>query len=605
MAEYRNPQSEPGMDKNLLLIMLVIAAVIFGSQFFMKKFAPQPPPATQPSQPSQPANPPEANAPTPEAPATATAQRPQPKTPQSPAKQATTESEIVVENDLYKITLSNRGAQAKSWILKKYKDDQGHPLNLVNSLAAPKFGYPLSLWTYDEALRGKLNSVLYVVTQQDQARQGESAIRTLTFEYSDQGLSIKKVFEFELGPWGLQANGRPAEGPGYVVNVETSVFSNASPVYAFPAWPSGFGDQTNAAAYASAQFEYQVNGDVQRVPVKKVSGGNTLHGTYDWVGVSSTYFAAVFIPNDAENVHVVTLRNTIELPSTSGNPNDTKPEDIVGVAVGRPGAFAGRLFVGPKALDVLDSIKVPTIMGAEKDLRNLLNFGWFGPIARPLFTWRFIGLRWFYSFVHNWGWAIVIQTFLINLLMFPLVVYQMKSALKMQKVQPQMKAIQEKYKKYSMRDPRKQEMQKEIAELYREHGVNPVGGCLPLLLQLPFLYAYYRMLGTAIDLRQAHWLWIHDLSGSDLVLPIIMALSMFLSQRMTPQPGVDPAQQKMMNWFMPIMMGVLFFRFPSGLNLYYAESNFIRMGQQWIMNQTKLGREIKEIAAKRARKKEK
>src|SRR5215469_3802836 len=602
MAEYRNPQSEPGMDKNLLLIMLVIAAVIFGSQFFMKKYAPQQPSATQHS---QPANPPEENAPTPSAPATATTPKRQPPTPQSATKQATTESEIVVENDLYKITLSNRGAQAKSWILKKYKDDQGHPLNLVNSLAAPKFGYPLSLWTYDEAMREKLNSALYVVSQQDQARPGESDIRRLTFEYSEQGLSIKKVFEFELGPWGLQPNGRPAEGPGYVVNVETSVFANGSPVYAFPAWPSGFGDQSNAAAYSAAQFEYQVNGDVQRIPVKKVSGGNTLHGTYDWVGASSTYFAAVFIPNDAENVHVVTLRNTIELPSTSGNPNDTKPEDIVGVAVGLPGTFAGRLFVGPKAIDVLDSIKVPTIMGAEKDLRNLLNFGWFGPIARPLFAWRFIGLRWFYSYVHNWGWAIVIQTFLINILMFPLVVYQMKSALKMQKVQPQMKAIQEKYKKYSMRDPRKQEMQKEIAELYREHGVNPVGGCLPLLLQLPFLYAYYRMLGTAIDLRQAHWLWIHDLSGSDLVLPIIMAVSMFLSQRMTPQPGVDPAQQKMMNWFMPIMMGVLFFRFPSGLNLYYAESNFIRMGQQWTMNQTKLGREIKEIAAKRARKREK
>jgi YidC/Oxa1 family membrane protein insertase len=572
----------------------------------MKKYVPPPTSTTQPSQPSQPLNPPAANAPPPStAPATARAQKPQSTTTQSLAKQATTESEVVVESDLYKITLSNRGAQAKSWILKKYKDDQGRPLDLVNSSAAPKIGYPLSLWTYDEALRGKLNSALYVVSQQDKTEQGESVIRTLTFEYADQGLSVKKVFEFQLGPSGQLQNGRPAEGPRYVVNVETSIFSNGSPVYAFLAWPSGFGDETNAAAYAAAQFEYQVNGDVERVPVKKVSGGNTLRGTYDWVGASSTYFAAVFIPNAAENVHVVTLRNSIELPSTSGNPNDTKPADIVGVAVGYPGTFAGRLFVGPKALDVLDSVKVPTIIGADKDLRNLLNFGWFAPIARPLFAWRFIGLRWFYSYVHNWGWAIVIQTFLINILMFPLVVYQMKSALKMQKVQPQMKAIQEKYKKYSMRDPRKQEMQKEIAELYRAHGVNPVGGCLPLLLQLPFLYAYYRMLGTAIDLRQAHWLWIHDLSGSDFVLPVIMALSMFLSQRMTPQPGIDPAQQKMMNWFMPIMMGVLFFRFPSGLNLYYAESNFIRMGQQWTMNQTKLGREIKEIAAKRARKKDK
>ncbi|HEX6802244.1 MAG TPA: membrane protein insertase YidC [Terriglobales bacterium] len=589
MAEYRNPQSEPGMDKNLLLIMLVIAAVIFGSQFFLKKYAPPPKPEIQQSHPSQPAAAaqPGANVPAAAAapPAATVSKARKPAAAPVPAKQATAESQIVIESDLYKITFTNRGAQAKSWILKKYKDDQGHPLDLVNSAAAAKYGYPLSLWTYDQAQREKLNSALYVPSSTAPAL---NAPADLSFEYSESGLTVRKTLHFDRT---------------YVVTVETSVIENGSPVSAFPAWPSGFGDQANAAAYASAQFEYQNNGDVQRIPVKKVSGGNTLHGTYDWLGVSSTYFAAVYIPDSPDNLNVVTLNNSLELPSSSGKPEDTKAVEVIGLAVGQPGTYKGRIFVGPKALDVLDSVKVPTIIGAEKDLRDLLNFGWFGPIARPLFAWKYIGLRWFDSYIHNWGWAIVIQTFIINILMFPLVVYQMKSALKMQKVQPQMKAIQEKYKKYSMRDPRKQEMQKEIAALYREHGVNPVGGCLPLLLQLPFLYAYYRMLGTAIDLRQAHWLWIHDLSGSDIILPVIMAVSMFLSQRMTPQPGIDPAQQKMMNWMMPVMMGVLFFRFPSGLNLYYAESNFIRMGQQWIMNQTKLGREIKEIAAKRARKK--
>jgi YidC/Oxa1 family membrane protein insertase len=383
------------------------------------------------------------------------------------------------------------------------------------------------------------------------------------------------------------------------------VYSNASPVPAFPAWPAGFGDETTIQNYAATQFEYQLNSNTERFPPKKVSGGNTLHGNFDWVGASSTYFGAVFMPDNPDNVDVVTLHNSIDIVPDSSKPNETKPADVIGVAVGRPGVSKERMFVGPKALDVLDAVKVPTISGADKDLRNLLNFGWFGPIARALFAWKYIGLRWFYTYVHNWGWAIVIQTFIINVLLFPLVVYQMKSALKMQKVQPQMKAIQEKYKKYSMRDPRKQEMNKEVAELYRQHGVNPVGGCLPLLVQLPFLWAYYRMLQAAIDLRQAHWLWIHDLSGSDWILPLIMVISMFLSQRMTPQPGIDPAQQRMMNWVMPAFMGVLFFRFPSGLNLYYAESNFIRMGQQWIMNRTELGREIKEIQAKRARKKDK
>jgi YidC/Oxa1 family membrane protein insertase len=171
-----------------------------------------------------------------------------------------------------------------------------------------------------------------------------------------------------------------------------------------------------------------------------------------------------------------------------------------------------------------------------------------------------------------------------------------------------MKAIQEKYKKYSMRDPRKQDMQKEIAALYKEHGVNPLGGCLPLLVQLPFLWAYYRMLGAAIDLRHAHWLWIHDLSAAEpfpFLLPIIMVVSMVMLQRMTPQPGVDPAQQRMMNIMMPLMMGFIFFKLAAGLNLYYALSNLLMIAQQTIMNRTTLGREMREIAAKRARKKDK
>jgi len=230
-----------------------------------------------------------------------------------------------------------------------------------------------------------------------------------------------------------------------------------------------------------------------------------------------------------------------------------------------------------------------------------VNFGFFGVIARPLFIW----LRWTYQhWVPNWGWAIVIQTFIITMALVPLRITQMKSALKMQKVAPQAKAIQEKYKKYSMRDPRKQDMQKEISELYKKEGVNPVGGCLPLLIQLPFIWAYYKMLGGAIDLRHAHWLWIHDLSSRDpyFLLPLFMVGSMFIMQKMTPQVGMDPAQQKMMN-MMPLFTGFIFFNLAAGLNLYYAEVNLIQVVQQLVMNRTSLGREMRELALKRARKK--
>ena len=180
--------------------------------------------------------------------------------------------------------------------------------------------------------------------------------------------------------------------------------------------------------------------------------------------------------------------------------------------------------------------------------------------------------------------------------------------LKMQRVAPQIKSIQDKYKKYSLRDPRKAGMNEEISALYKKEGVNPAGGCLPMLIQFPFLIAYYRMLGTALDLRHAHWLWIPDLSAHDpyYLLPILMVISMFAMQRITPQPaGMDPGQQKMMTWMMPLMMGFFFFNFASGLSLYYAESNLIQMAQQAVMNKTKLGREMREMLEKRARKKDK
>ena len=400
-------------------------------------------------------------------------------------------------------------------------------------------------------------------------------------------MTVRKTFRFDHS---------------YVVRLETSVLSKGSPVTAFPAWPAGLGDQTSLAAYHSGQVEYQNDNDTQRLDIKKISGGATIRGPFDWGGVSDPYFAAVFLPDDVQNASLVTLRNRLDVPKDPQKPDETTPVDVLGVAAGSTGGETSeRLYVGPKSLQVLESIPVPGIQGAARDLRSLVNFGFFGVIARPLFIW----LRWTYQhWVPNWGWAIVIQTFIITMALVPLRITQMKSALKMQKVAPQAKAIQEKYKKYSMRDPRKQDMQKEISELYKKEGVNPVGGCLPLLIQLPFIWAYYKMLGGAIDLRHAHWLWIHDLSSRDpyFLLPLFMVGSMFIMQKMTPQVGMDPAQQKMMN-MMPLFTGFIFFNLAAGLNLYYAEVNLIQVVQQLVMNRTSLGREMRELALKRARKK--
>ncbi|MGH9515868.1 MAG: membrane protein insertase YidC, partial [Terriglobales bacterium] len=502
MPEYKSPQSEPGTEQRFVLVFLLMAAVIFGAQLYMKKYAPASPSGAHPTQQAKPAAAPQPSVPQSPAPVQS-AVSPSPRrkhgatTPAASAttQQAQSESETVIENDLYRITFTNRGAQAKSWILKKYQDDQGRPLDIVNQPGAAKYGYPLAFWSSDESLRNQLNSALYVASESGAV----TAPTSLVFEYAANGLTVRKELQFDHT---------------YVVHVHTSVTQNGNPVYAFPAWPAGFGDQTTAYAYGQGQFEYQQNNNTEHTTAKKISNGNTLHGTYDWVGTSSAFFGAVFIPDNPENLDVVTLHNSIDIVTDPSKPNETKPVDVLGVAAGRPGESSERFFVGPKSLQVLDSVSVPSISGADKDLRNVLNFGWWGAIARPLFEWRFIGLRWFHQYTNNWGWAIVLQTFIITLALSPLRVYQMRSALKMQKLQPQMKSIQEKYKKYSMRDPRKQDMQKEIAELYKREKVNPVSGCLPLLVQFPFLIAYYKMLGNAIDLRQAHWLWIHDLSAS-------------------------------------------------------------------------------------------
>jgi YidC/Oxa1 family membrane protein insertase len=592
LPDFQNPQQEPGSERRLLLVFVLSFIVIIAFQPLLKKYGPQTPaPQTQ----NQPA--PKQSVPAP--PSNVVASAPAKPAPGGVTKQAAAETETVIENDLYRITFTNRGAQVKSWILKKFDNEtQNGPLDLVNTAAAEKYGYPLSLWTYDEGLRNRLNSVLYTAS----AEGRQTAPASITFEYSDQDLSVRKTFRFDHT---------------YVVNVETTVTSKGAPVPALPAWPAGFGDQVTPANYASALIDYQFNNNIERLSFKcgffsfvskcvELSGGNTLPGPFHWAGTTDQYFAAVFIPDDPASASLVTLRNSIPVLRDPSKPDkQTVNMEVLGAAVGNlHGPTIERVFVGPKALDAIESVSVPGIAGAPPDLRGLVDFGWLGLIAKPLFLW----LKWTYNhIVHNWGWAIVLQTLIISVALLPLRVSQMKSMLKMQRVQPQIKSIQEKYKKYSLRDPRKAPMNEEISALYKKEGVNPAGGCLPVLIQMPFLFAYYRMLGTALDLRHAHWLWIHDLSARDpyFVLPGLLVVSMLVTQKMTPQAGMDPAQQRMMTVMMPLMMGFIFLNLASGLNLYYGESNLISIAQQAIMNRTTLGREMREMMEKRARKKDK
>jgi YidC/Oxa1 family membrane protein insertase len=595
LPDFQNPQQEPGAERRLLLVFLLTFVVLIIFQPLLKKYFPQPAPAEKPV--------PAQTAPAPSAvPAAVTSSAAAAAAPVvNASKQAASESETVIENDLYRITFTNRGAQVKSWILKKFDNDaQNGRLDLVNPAAAQKFGYPLSLWTYDEILRNKLSSALYVASNEGQL----TAPAAITFEYADQDVSVRKTFRFDRT---------------YVLNVETSVVYKGAEIFAAPAWPAGFGDEITPASYAAARIDYHNDAStdktalvfpnfVLRLPVKAISGGNTLKGPFEWAGTGDQYFTAIFIPDDPNAAALVTLHGSMDIAQKPGfNPigasKDSATVDLLGAAVGSVrGSTSERVFVGPKEIAVLDTIPIPTIKNDNADLRGIVDYGWWGILARPLFLW----LKWTYNhIVPNWGWAIVIQTLIITIALLPLRITQMKSMLKMQRVAPQIKNIQEKYKKYSLRDPRKAAMNEEVAALYKKEGVNPAGGCLPMLIQMPFLIAYYKMLGVALELRHAHWLWIGDLSAADVVLPILMVVSMVAMQRMTPQAGMDPAQQKMMTVMMPLMMGFIFFRLPAGLNLYYTESNLISIAQQAIMNRTTLGREMREMMEKRARKKEK
>ncbi len=597
------------MERKLLLVFALTFLVIMLFQPLLKKYGPQPPAKPETSQ-AAPQNQAQAPAPGPTQPSTqASPEHGSPglkaaaETRQARSLQAASESETVIENDVYRIVFTNRGGRVKSWVLKKYTDDKGGQLELVNAAAAELYGYPLTLWSYDEALRNKLNSVLYVATASlpeasptlpQSARKDGAPTPTpneIKFAYADGEVSVQKIFTFDRS--------------SYVVRVRTSVYQQGVQKTAFPMWPAGFGADLTGPQYALGQIVYQYEDKVERLAIKKISGGGTLPGPFHWAGVSDQYFAAVFLPQDPQNAAMVTLHNAIEIPHGGSDTKQMDKVDVLGAAVGNlKGPTDARLYVGPKALSDLESVAVPGITGAEPDLRAVIDFGWWGIIIRPLFVW----LKWMHGhIVPNWGWAILLQTLIINLALMPLRIAQMKSMLKMQRVAPQIKQIQEKYKKYSLRDPRKAEMNQEVSALYKKEGVNPAGGCLPLLIQMPFFISYYKMLGVAMDLRHAPWMWIHDLSAPDPVhiLSIGIIVSMMALQRMTPQAGMDPAQQKMMNFMMPVMMGVMTWNMAAGVGLYWLAGQVISIAQQVVMNRTSLGREMREMMEKRARKKEK
>lgn len=540
-----NPPKEMSMEIRLLLAMILMGAVLYFTQTFYK---PATPPTTTPAKKEEPKAAP-VQTPPPPAPLATKGGEPPPKAAAGVA--ATKEENPVVETDLYRIEFTNRGALIKNWTLKQYTDSDGKPLNLVNSAGAQKVGHPFSIQIKGRDGWAPVNDALFAAT---------TVPGGVDFEFSDGRVYCKKTFRTKPG--------------SYLVQVSSEVLEAGVAIPHLLVWRGGFGDSTvpNAApARHSIVYDIAENKLVVNNQDYAKDGPQSRSGNFAFAGLEDAYFAIVTLPQGTGATEIYTINDMIPGP-------EGKEEAVVGGAIGGEGRNRLTLFVGPKDYNLLKSI--------DPRLDGLISFGWTSFIAKPLF----LALKWVNTnWTKNWGWSIILVTVIINILLLPLKITSLKSMRKMSLVAPEMQAINEKYKGLSMKDPKMQNKNQEVMELYKKHGVNPAGGCVPLLLQFPFLFAFYAVLSIAIELRHAGWAWVADLSQPEQIairiLPLLMIASQFWIQKMTPATGGDPAQQKMM-MFMPLVFGFMFYGSPSGLVLYWLTGNLVGVIQQWVFNKT-------------------
>jgi YidC/Oxa1 family membrane protein insertase len=470
-----------------------------------------------------------------------------------------TEREIVVETATINAVLSNRGGRILHWRLKNYRDDQGNPVDLVPSALPPGEPTPFSLRVEDETTTRRLNTSLYRVAGDTGGRFDAAAgDRPLVFEFEDaSGLRARKEFRFDPG--------------NYLIRFSASVAVGDRQLNPGVVWGAGLGDIGALASGGSfftgnyiqpPQAIFHRAGKVERISLTGIPQQPVHEGEFRFAGVDDHYFLAAAVSPGQARIEY----RPVVLPG----PGEAQRQ-LLGQTFTFAQAPAGvRFFYGPKQLDLLRSI--------DPELAYAINYGMFGWLAVPLLG----ALQWIHGFVGNYGWAIVLLTVFINIAIFPLRHKSVVSMRKMQALQPQLKAIQDRYAGMKVTDPARQKMNTEVMNLYREKGVNPASGCIPMLLQFPVLLAFYSMLSQSIELRGAEFgLWIRDLSQPDpyYVIPILMAVTMFWQTKITPTTA-DPTQQRVM-MIMPLMFTVFFLRAPSGLVIYWFVSNLWAIGQQY------------------------
>ncbi|HEY6009651.1 MAG TPA: membrane protein insertase YidC [Geobacteraceae bacterium] len=529
------------MEKRVLIAVVLSIAVMYGYSFLVPQS--QRKPVTTPNQGQMSARG-GAAALSPQAvtPVTATAAQ------SAPAPENVAERDIVVDTDLYSAVFSSRGAALKSFVLKKYRASaapQAPPIALV--AAATPASYTLR--TAAQGLPLSPDTLFSVSGADGHVAAGET--RALTFTAVSGGLTYKKVYTLNGSGYAIDLEQQLANaGPAPVSGTLQLVLKNH-----VEAKPTDNRFETHDAVTLSEE-------GVKTVPLKDLAkGAKSFDKGIFWSGFADKYFFSAVIAEKASIAGV-------NVKESGGFVDSTISSPAITLNPGQSVNLATKLYFGPKDLDILKS--------QGHRLEEVIDFGWFSAIAKPLLY----TLKFFYRYLHNYGLAIIIITIILKIFFFPLTHKSYKSMKEMQKLQPKMTALREKYK--DDRDG----LNRAVMELYKEHKVNPLGGCLPMVVQIPVFFALYKALMFSIELRQAPFMfWITDLSAKDpyYITPIIMGVTMVIQQKMTPSTGMDPTQAKMM-MALPVVFTFMFLNFPSGLVLYWLVNNILTIAQQYYIN---------------------
>ena len=544
------------MERNAILATALVILILVGYQWYLSRFEPPPQEAPRPPAVSAPSQPQAAAPAAPSAPAPPKA-KPARKGHRPPPQLGLPARDVIVETPHMRVTLSTAGARVTSWQLKQYRVGNGAPVDLVADKDPGSAIGPLSAWADSE--RGP---AIYQADRDRVELAGRDETGTVTFTHvADSGIEIEKRLTFRADQYQVEVSLTVRNLSGEEVALEPRLV-----------WGPGFRNSLDKKHSTLQAPTLWVDGKRVHEDLGKVNGEKATAGNLSWAALQDSYFAAALLPQD-KGLNAFVRKAAGDQPVVGlVGPKQMLPP-------GGETTAAARVFAGPKDLDVLK--------GVGQELDNLVDLGWFDFLARPA-LWL---LKFLYRFTGNYGIAIILITVLQKIAFHPLTHKSLKSMQAMQAIQPKVQALQERFKN----NPQKK--QEETMALYRKHGVNPMGGCLPMVVQIPIFIALYNALSNSVEMWQARFLWIRDLTQPDSlfalsvwggyefhanILALLMGVSMWVQQKMSPPAG-DPRQAQMMLWMMPILFTFMFWGFPSGLVLYWFVNNILQVGQQWLI----------------------